>query len=849
ANNPAAALVLLEQAVELEPTNDEWAALVEQQYHAQERYPAQAAFLVKRSAALEGELALATRHRAVQILLSVGDDQQAGEVLASILEAEEDKLALQLQLDIAERGSANEDVRAALKRLTALCEGEEKLAYAAKEAQFLAEVANDLPAAVACYQSILDDIDDKSAFALYALADIHAKLEDHEAAASAYARLLELDNVGEKAPLACRLAELYEGPLDDAEKALTWYERFREWVPEDATVLPKMESLAEKLEDWEKVANALTEQLGQQGSEAEGVRLALKLAAVLNDKLERGQDALSALEGRADQGDELCREAYAGYGLAADWKGIVATKLVEWNETTIGDNRKDALGRAFALFIEVEREADARTVALDLLRSGDASAEMIAKLEEITVRLKDLDGLASVHALMAKELEGEERAAEFIRQAGVMIEAGAGGVDAIQHGEAGLIGLEADVVEGVLAQIAGLTEAPGHIIDLYERQVGRAKKSQDRVQLLSLAAQVAAKHGALDRARGFLSSALTGGVHEDALATLESAARGVDEDNVLLSAFAEALAAGGKGSRDGGRTRSALLRRAASIAQRDLGDVDRAFEWMTGALVAHVDETSLDALGGLGREVADMSRVEQALGVALDKVHDGPLVRMLLRFRASLRQEHLNDDAGAAVDLKRLHDLSPSDQALTKELSSLLTALEDHRGMIELYEDQILRGREPHVRAELARKVARIWESDIGDAREAADAWRRVLRMKAGDKEAVAGLERAKAGKLKKAPPVRNSVAPPPPPSIAPPSVTKAPTPEELAVLEDADQGPAAEAEADFADTTAEMPAMDLEATAALLGATGGDQQDVAAYAGSMASPEPPAMASPEPPA
>jgi hypothetical protein len=38
--------------------------------------------------------------------------------------------------------------------------------------------------------------------------------------------------------------------------------------------------------------------------------------------------------------------------------------------------------------------------------------------------------------------------------------------------------------------------------------------------------------------------------------------------------------------------------------------------------------------------------------------------------------------------------------------------------MIELYEDQILRGRDPNVRAELARRVARIWEEYIGDPRE-----------------------------------------------------------------------------------------------------------------------------------
>ena len=70
---------------------------------------------------------------------------------------------------------------------------------------------------------------------------------------------------------------------------------------------------------------------------------------------------------------------------------------------------------------------------------------------------------------------------------------------------------------------------------------------------------------------------------------------------------------------------------------------------------------------------------------------------------------------------------------------------------MQLYEDQILRGKDMNARAELARKVARIWEEELADAREAADAWRRVLRMKAGDSEATQGLERAKGGQLKKA--------------------------------------------------------------------------------------------------
>ena len=64
--------------------------------------------------------------------------------------------------------------------------------------------------------------------------------------------------------------------------------------------------------------------------------------------------------------------------------------------------------------------------------------------------------------------------------------------------------------------------------------------------------------------------------------------------------------------------------------------------------------------------------------------------------------------------------------------------------MVQLYEDQILRGKDMNARAELARKVARMWEEQLADPREAADAWRRVLRMKPGDAEATQGLERSK---------------------------------------------------------------------------------------------------------
>ena len=81
---------------------------------------------------------------------------------------------------------------------------------------------------------------------------------------------------------------------------------------------------------------------------------------------------------------------------------------------------------------------------------------------------------------------------------------------------------------------------------------------------------------------------------------------------------------------------------------------------------------------------------------------------------------------------------------MTDRYRSILTDANDYRGLIQLSEDQILRSKDQNARADLARGIARIWEEKLGDSRETADAWRRVLRLKAQDPEATAGLDRAK---------------------------------------------------------------------------------------------------------
>src|SRR6185312_4682785 len=98
-----------------------------------------------------------------------------------------------------------------------------------------------------------------------------------------------------------------------------------------------------------------------------------------------------------------------------------------------------------------------------------------------------------------------------------------------------------------------------------------------------------------------------------ALDALERAAAEGDRrrgNTVLRAALAAALAEANPPVIDGGRTRSALLRRAARIARRDLGDADQAFEWLGDALFARLEGALEDALAPLGDHAEALRSME-----------------------------------------------------------------------------------------------------------------------------------------------------------------------------------------------------------------------------------------------
>ena len=783
AGRPDAALDRLEEATDLDPLNDDYANLLVTRYNSDDRIDKLVAFLTKRGDRLTDRCKRTNIRREAANLATtrMQDKELARELWLKLLEDGDDKEALERLIDDAVEREDHTEAATLLRRLGAnTVDKAEKARVALREAELLAEGVGDVDTAISRYELILSDLDSTCRPALQAIADLQETRGSLAEAADALERELKLvADVQERGQIAARLARLYE-KLDDPRNAIRALDLVRKADLEDFDALTRLCELCELTEQWGRVAELLVERIEIEADEQEVVELTKKLAVMLADKLDRGDEALGALTDLADQGEPTVRHAYITLGDKLGWKGIVASKLKEWwFDARHGTERTGALRGAFERFADVGRDADAVTVAIELIRTKGADKKLAEHLEELSVKTGDHDALIVAHELLAREVQGEDRGNELVRQAEVRVRAGMPRADAIGHGEQGLPFIPPADAEPLLERLAQLAAKPVDVIDLYERQVTRSKAPTDRVRALARAAQVASMRGQPERARGFFELALTGAPADETLSQLEASAREGDKfggGDRLRRALCQALAAGGHGARDGGRTRANLLRRAAMITHRDLHDIEQAFTWLGDALVAHVDGLTLDMLESLGIDGGDPRRAEAALSHALGEVFDGPLVKQLLGRRAKIRRDQLVEPVNAAADLKKLHDLSPQDQSVMDELAGLLMELNDYKSLVQLYEDQILRGKDMNARAELARKVARIWEEQLADGREAADAWRRVLRMKAGDTEATQGLDRAKSAQLKKpegdpkfvyAPPKLTSEQPVPPPARA----------------------------------------------------------------------------------
>ncbi|MBK7396847.1 MAG: hypothetical protein IPJ34_11235 [Myxococcales bacterium] len=789
AGDTTSSIQRLEQATELAPEDDELAQRLEAAFEQDGRLDEISAFLVRRSEQIaDPTTAIDLLRRAARLERDqLNDPDAARALLLRIVERSEDELAL---LELAEDAQGREEHEAALgylSRLEPLARSTEaKVRLLLRQAGVLSDGLGDVDAALVRYRTVLERHDEGCREALQAIADLEQAREHFPEAADALERDLELAAPGEeKANIARRLGEIYKDHTRELGKSLAAFETVIREDTEDFAALETLRELSERAEKWPRVIELLDQQIEVEGDDEEIAMLTARKAQILADQLHQVEDALRVLAPLTAAGSDVARATAIEIADKHEAHAQIGGQILAWARQAGGPEGQRLLGEAYDRFMLGEDLDRALEIAPDLLRTPRGKdPQFLSQLEPLAVSAHQA-GIAGANDLVleiqdrrASIVSGAARAEELVRQARIRILIGTGADEAIGHGEIGLGAAPPSESWGLVAELAAMAPTKLGAVDLYERHIGRCKPPPDRLQAvvraygaaISRAVEKGPEQKALrEKAQELAEQALALAGAEDPFETLYATAREVDQEtgsDTFRRALVDLLGTTTAGPRDGGRTRSAQLRRAAEKIRDDIGDGKRAFALLTRALVAHVDDANLDAVEAAAGD--DPRRAEAILGKALEEVFDGPLVRKLISRRATLRLDRIGDLDGALRDLDKLHELAPSDKDITARYEALLEQANDYRALVKLYEDQILRSKEPAVRADLARKVALLWEERLGEAREAADAWRRVLRLKPQDPQATEGLDRAKRNKLAFEPgryPAQREEPPPPPPA------------------------------------------------------------------------------------
>ena len=468
AGDEGGALEKLEQASDLDPTADETANALSEAYTLNEKWEVLAVFLAKRGDRIvDKSKRVGLRREAATVFMSkLQDKEQAREQWLKVLEDGDDREALEKLVDYAVEREDHTEAATLLRRLgTIAVDKADKARIALREAELLAEGVGDVDTAIVRYESVLADLDPTCRPALQAIADLQETRDNLPAAADALERELKLAaDPTDRGQIAARLARLYER-LDDPRAAIRALDMVRKADLEDFDALTRLCELCEQVEQWDRVATLLAERIEIEADDTEAAHMTKKLAMVLADKLDRGDEALAVLTELADQGDTDIRTAYIALGDRLGWKGLVGQKLCEWwFEARNGPERIGALKEAFDRFAEVGRDQDAARVAIEIIRGKAGDRALAERLEELAIKTTDLDAMQFAHDLLIRDLQGVERAAEFVRQAEVSVRTGMGAEEAIQHGEQGLASVAVGDVEPFLERLAKIAPRANDVL-------------------------------------------------------------------------------------------------------------------------------------------------------------------------------------------------------------------------------------------------------------------------------------------------------------------------------------------------------------------------------------------------
>jgi hypothetical protein len=156
--------------------------------------------------------------------------------------------------------------------------------------------------------------------------------------------------------------------------------------PDDFDATERLCGLAESRERWPLFAELMVELISVEGDEGEVSSMTRRLAQVLHEQLDDGDEAINVLGGVADSGDAQCRTEFITLGDQLGKKDIVARRMVVWfKDEPPSPEREEQLHGAFDRFLEVDEKREAVDVAKHLAQSHQLREDVAEVVEGLGV--------------------------------------------------------------------------------------------------------------------------------------------------------------------------------------------------------------------------------------------------------------------------------------------------------------------------------------------------------------------------------------------------------------------------------------------------------------------------------
>ncbi|MBX3251599.1 MAG: hypothetical protein KF901_30750 [Myxococcales bacterium] len=744
----------LQQALDLSPTDGAVLDTLCDVYDRGGRYKDLVVLLRERAKAEASEAGRAELYRRIARILGerVGNDEAAAEAWEKVLEAGDDAEALRALLSHAtERADA--DARLSLAaRLAVLVAADERRDLHHERAR-LAESLGRVDEAV---RILRDDLLPEHPEHVPALLDL-ARWEDARGDAGGLADALErqldvLEDDGLRLPVAQRLADLYEGELADAARAV---EALFAWIECDPLeVEPRRRVIVhlEALDRLMELVEALDGLAGVAQDEVEvgtAVRRAAAVAAGRGD----ADGAWERLASRVDTDPEADAQIRALAEATGRHQALVdlfvraaqrapdsETQRARWLD--VAGVFEGPLGDAPKAL-----EAVLRAYALDL-----TDEELLGEVDRLAAATGAWPRLAQVYDTLLRSVETAKAKKKLLLRHAKLLD-GIGGdasaaldlvfrACALAPDDESLLGFAED-----LAPRAGRAD---ELLVVYDRRRSAAEDDVSRADALLRAAHLC-DVDLRDRERAFTyiaqvvalsvrSPELTATV-ERAVAELDDLRSDLGRDAARRRLVDVYRALADEAEHDP-RAAAALLSRAARMLAEDLDAPEEAFACLDRASQDAPIPEILDGLEALAERLHRFDALDSRLAALIEEALDAKTAADLLRRRGRLLEQRLGRIEDAADVYRQLLTVARDDEDAADDLLNCLRRGRRHQDLLLALDREISRARDPDRRLALMRESALVWEKDLANAWEAIDAWKKVLAVAPGDPDATEAVQR-----------------------------------------------------------------------------------------------------------